>query len=353
MAASQAFQPGPAGGAAGAAQAAIEAMNSGFYNQTDGRWEDSVAWWLTGNALQAVLDYMHRTGSRQYLGQARHTIELQKAPLPWWPSGGGDFRADSTDDTGWWALACVRMFDLTGEAEFLHYAALDEAYMYGFWSDEPCGGGIIWSVPTRTYKNAISNELYMALAAVLHNRTPGDTEYLQRAQASWDWFWASGMVNAQGLVNDGLNNVTNGSCANNGQPTWSYNQGVILGAAAELYRAVGDASYLERASTIADAVVASNSTLQQAGVLTDPCGGPCDNDQAAFKGIFARYLSELGSLMPGKAAAYRAFLVSNAEAAWTGDRNATDFFDVPWQGPFVDASIGSQASAVSLFVALI
>jgi len=43
-------------------QAAIAAMNA-FYNETDGRWNTSAAWWVSGGgALQSLLDYMHRTG---------------------------------------------------------------------------------------------------------------------------------------------------------------------------------------------------------------------------------------------------------------------------------------------------
>jgi hypothetical protein len=85
----------------GAAKAAIDAMNAAFYNQTDGRWSTSDAWWVTANALTTVVDYMNKTGSRDYMDTALHTIEQQRGPVPWWPQGGGLFRADSTDDTGW------------------------------------------------------------------------------------------------------------------------------------------------------------------------------------------------------------------------------------------------------------
>lgn len=71
------------------------------YNETDGRWNSTTAWWLTGNALQAVADYMYATDDDRYLDMAENTITKQSAPLNWWPEGGGNFRADSTDDTGW------------------------------------------------------------------------------------------------------------------------------------------------------------------------------------------------------------------------------------------------------------
>ncbi|KAJ2983328.1 hypothetical protein NQ176_g771 [Zarea fungicola] len=335
---------------AGAACEAIEAMNQGFYNATDGRWGTSDAWWLSANALQAVLDYMRVTGSREYLPQAEHTVKMQRGPLPWWPEGGGDFRADSTDDTGWWALALISLFDLTGTIAYLDIARLDEAYMFSYWSSNPCGGGIIQDIPNLTYKNAISNELYMKLAASLYNRIPGETQYLQRAVQSWRWFQDSGMINPEHLINDGLTqNLSGDACSNNGQNTWTYNQGVILGGLVELYHATMDDEYLTSARTIADEVLTSE-TLSPGGVLKEPCDAStgCTGDQAAFKGIFVRNLADLNSVLGDRT--YREYIRRNARSAWLQARNGSNFFTDSWTGPFDKATIGSQASAASLLI---
>ena len=111
--------------------------------------------------------------------------------------------------------------------------------------DDTCGGGIWWDLPGKTYKNAISNELYFKLVASLHNRIPRDTVYLDRARQSWKWFDNSGMINDDHLVNDGLN-TQSGGCANNGGTTWTYNQGVVLGGLAELYRGTHDVKAAHR-----------------------------------------------------------------------------------------------------------
>lgn len=337
---------------ANTAREAIEAMNWGFYNVTDGRWGTSDAWWLSGNALQTVLDYMKATGSKDYLSQAEYTVRMQKGPLPWWPQGGGDFRADSTDDTGWWALALVSLFDLTGSVEYLDIARRDEEYMYSYWSTTTCGGGIIQDIPNLAYKNAISNELYLKLAASLHNRIPGDHTYLERAVQSWKWFQGSGMLNSENLVNDGLAQSSNGACSNNGATTWTYNQGVIIGGLVELYRATGDEKYLVEAKKIADAVLTSNM-LSQRGILHEPCdlATGCDSDQAAFKGIFARNLAELNGVLDDRP--YSRYLARNAESAWLRARNSSNFYSVSWTGPFDKATIGSQASAASLLISVL
>ncbi|KAK3692538.1 glycoside hydrolase family 76 protein [Podospora appendiculata] len=324
-------------------EAALAAMNS-FYNQTAGQWTVTDAWWLSGVALTNLADYMYKTGSRAFMAQAQHTIDQQIAPVPWWPQGGGYFRADSTDDTGWWALAMVRMFDLGGNQTYLDIARLDEAYMYQYWTMSDCAGGLFVDIRARTYKNAIANELYMLLAASLHRRVPGDTAYLAKAVATWDWFAASGMLNSQNLVNDGLAETAEEVCFNNQLPTWSYNQGVILGALTELYRATQNQTYITTARAIADAVLASAS-LTQNGTLTDPCeaADACNNDQQIFKGIFARNLADLnGVLSDGP---YAAYLQRNADTAFRRDRNATDFYDVRWAGPFRNSTIAKQASA--------
>ena len=108
--------------------------------------------------------------------------------------------------------------------------------------DDTCGGGLWWTT-AKTYKNAITNELFLTLAAQLHLRTPGDTGYLTWAQRTWEWFSASGLIGTTGLVNDGLSSA----CQNNGGPTWTYNQGVILGGLGALSRSPAIARTWSRA----------------------------------------------------------------------------------------------------------
>jgi len=55
---------------------------------------------------------------------------------------------------------------------------------------------------------------------MLHQLLPGDQQYLQRAQAQWKWFAGSGMIGKKfGLIADGLNKQSNGSCISNGDPS--------------------------------------------------------------------------------------------------------------------------------------
>jgi predicted alpha-1,6-mannanase (GH76 family) len=46
------------------------------------------------------------------------------------------------------------------------------------------------------------------------------------AKGCWTWFEETGMQGPNGLINDGVDLST---CKNNGYPTRTYNQGVILG----------------------------------------------------------------------------------------------------------------------------
>ncbi|MCT9929032.1 glycoside hydrolase family 76 protein [Planotetraspora sp. A-T 1434] len=341
----------PGKGTAGArerASAAVEAMMS-FYDKASGRWQPEEPWWQSGNALQSLLDYSAKTGSRKYMWAIENTIEQQRKPLPWWPEGNGEFRADSTDDTGWWALAMTRVYDITRDTKYLEIAKTDEAYIHQYW-DDFCGGGVWWDLPAKTYKNAISVELYIKLLAALHNRIPGDKLYLGRAVEAWNWFKKSGMINGEHLVNDGLQ-TQGGKCDSNLGTTWTYNQGVILGGLAELYKGTGDRSLLADARKIADAVISSPS-LSPKGILTEPCEvTTCNSDGASFKGIFVRNLSELDRVVPGHP--YRSYLLNQARSAYAYDRNSANLYGLRWAGPFDHSNIGRQTAAVSLLTSVL
>ncbi len=89
-------------------------------------------------------------------------------------------------------------------------AQITADYSYGY-RDNVCGGGLWWSIE-KSYKNAITNELFIKLAAALHNRIPGDSKYLGQSIEVTQWFINSGMINGDKLINDGLVTAT---CSNN------------------------------------------------------------------------------------------------------------------------------------------
>jgi len=206
--------------------------------------------------------------------------------------------------------------------------------------DTQCGGGLWWS-KSRTYKNAIPNELFLLAAIRLHSRTPGDGgtgSYFFWATNEWSWFKNGGMINANSLVNDGLTS----SCLNNNGTTWTYNQGVIIGGLTDLYRATGDGSYLAEATSIAFSAMGH---LSSGGVLTEPCP-TCGSsgDVVQFKGIFIRNLAMLYDTT--HASAYYTFLYNNAHSVWFNDRNTSNQFGYFWTGPYDTNDAARQSSAI-------
>src|ERR1035441_5202204 len=66
--------------------------------------------------------------------------------------------------------ACGR--GLAGGSRYLDAARTIFAHNVAGW-DDTCRGGLWWN-ETKTYKNAITNELFLTLAARLHQRTPAE-----------------------------------------------------------------------------------------------------------------------------------------------------------------------------------
>ena len=208
--------------------------------------------------------------------------------------------------------------------------------MHGYW-DSTCGGGVWWS-SAKTYKNAITNELFLEVTAALHNRVSGDSTYLGWAQAEWSWFNGSGMINGSHLVNDGLSS----GCANNGQTTWTYNQGVVLGGLVSLSKATKQPDLLQPASRIATAAITKLADAQ--GILHDPCEPDCGEDGVSFKGIFSRNLAQLQAVAPTPHIAQS--LTANADSLWNRARTPDNHFSTVWSGPPSAGNAGAQASAL-------
>lgn len=305
-----------------------------WYDLDKGTWK-TTGWWNSANALEAVIDYSVITGNKTYKPDIANTFEKHKS---------GSFLNKYYDDEGWWALTWIKAYDLTHETRYLDMAKRIFEDMKGGW-DDTFGGGIWWN-KDRKYKNAIANELFLTLAARLHQRTPGDKgygSYLDWAQKEWRWFESSGMINEKNLINDGLNKLG----TNNGGTVWTYNQGVILGGLAAMADITHQKSYLARARAIADAAI--KTLVSSEALLTEPCEKKdgCGGDGSLFKGIFLRNLSLLYKKTNRKE--YLNFITSNADSIWKQDRSETNEFGLKWAGPFDKADASRQSSALDAF----
>ena len=236
-------------------------------------------------------------------------------------------------------------FDLTGDRRYLDAARTIFANLLTGW-DDTCGGGVWWN-EDRKYKNAITNELFLTLAARLHQRTEGEgSEYLDWALREWEWFSSRQLIGAHGLVNDGLTP----ECENNGGITWTYNQGVILGGLAALYQITGDVAYLKQGEAIADAALIQLTSPPSAatpGILIEAeelSTSRKDKDRPQFKGVFVRNLYDL-YVQSGRQA-YKDFFLANARSIWENNRNARNQFGLHWAGPFDQADACRQSSAL-------
>lgn len=312
------------------------------------------SWWNSAVALQTIGDYMQRTGDRRYLGQLDNTYEKDKGVFPPGVLSGdpllGNFTSRAIDDSEWWGLTWLQAYDLTRNPKYLDMAITIANYVDGYWDTSTCEGGVWWNAE-RTYKNAVTNGLWIRLTAELHNRIPGDQLWLTRSRTAWNWFQHSGMINAGGLVNDGLTDA----CTNNGQNVWSYNQGLAIGAGLELWRATRDPAILASVRRLADAAIGPNG-LATSGVLTEACDAitqTCDDNGKQFKGIFMRYWTDLVDTTRDRR--YAAFLEQQAESIWNEDRDAAGRLGTRWSGASSDDHPNvfdwrTQASALSALI---
>lgn len=294
----------------------------------------TTGWWQSANALGATIDYMQATGSRAYLTDVQNFYNAHADT---------NFIVNAYyDDEGWWALTWIKAYNLTGNTAYLNTAKAIFANMTGGW-DATCGGGLWWTT-AKTYKNAIPNEIFLDLAAQLHQLTPGDTAYETWATQEWSWFSNTGLINGN-LVYDGLTS----SCQPNlTTKTYTYNQGVILSGLVAQYQITSDNALLNQAQAIAGAVIAS-PTLSPQGILTEQCeaAGTCSSDSAMFKGIFIQNLVILDRQAPSTA--YESYMAKNANSVWTRDITNNDKFGLHWAGSFDSADAARQASALDLF----
>ncbi|TVY83413.1 Mannan endo-1,6-alpha-mannosidase DCW1 [Lachnellula suecica] len=331
------------------ATAAIDQMQT-WYSASTGLWQN--AWWTSANVITMLADFQEYFPDKaEPTTNSVFPTTLSNAPTS---AGNPGFINGFYDDELWWVLAWIKVFDVTGDQQYLDTAATIFEDSKNAWGTTPsaCNGGLWWD-KAHTSVNAVANELYLTAAAKLANRrptTPSGGYYYNEAIKAYNWFIGSGMINSQNLINDGLDLAND--CVNNGGPVFTYNQGIILSGLVELTWASGDSSYNELANTLAVATI--NNMTDSSGVLHERCEpNGCTPDLEQFKGIFGRniqFLYNRATVMPADTKTlYQSFLQKNANAIWADDQ-INNQLGLVWSGPSQSATIQTQSSALDAIV---
>lgn len=333
-----------------AANSSSDALVSNYWN-TQGQYfnygyqgRTEFHYWPQAHALDVMLDAYIRTNDSYY-----------KQIMDQWYQGvpqqqGNTFLNDFYDDMEWNALAMLRAYNVTGEEKFkTGVDNLWEEIKTG-WTDV-AGGGIMWAKHTPRSKNAISNSPASILASRLYQLS-GEQEYLEWANKTYHWV-KNNLVNQQnGAVWDHVQVSADGE--ENIQKNWifTYNQGVFLGAALELYKITGEKVYLSDATKAADYTL--NNLVNANDRLLKDEG---DGDGGLFKGIFVRYFTQLileEDLSTSDRNRYVQFLQHNAETLWKEGTNAQNLYDSYWKnkpGPNEQIDLTVQLSGSMLIEA--
>jgi predicted alpha-1,6-mannanase (GH76 family) len=294
------------------------------------------SYWTYANDWDVVLDAVERHGEARYLGAARMFYEIQNAR---------GWSRDFYDDENWMALTLMRAYDVLHDPQYLQRAVDLFLDIQSAWDETCCGaqkGGIWWRTLHDSKVTAINGGAIIT-AVRLYEHTK-EASYLAFAKKVYA-FWSANMVDpATGHVYDHI------IAAGDVNTTWSftYNEGVMIGAAVALASATGESSYLDAAHRFAAYMLAKESAQTPSGtILSDgKCGRPGGDDGEQFKGIGARYLALLYEADRSHTE-YRDFLVRSSDAIWNAARDpATGLVSCDWAGPY-DANTNSVNSLSS------
>ncbi|OGX82096.1 hypothetical protein BEN49_02785 [Hymenobacter coccineus] len=314
----------------GNADAAFNAFNNSFLVNTGGQtyYKSSVNDGTPEHTYLAALDIMLAEDVYERTGRAAHkdlvnnlcNTFLQKLPTPWGYNGWND-------DLGWYSMAMVRGYQMTGTSKFLVAArnGFDEAFARG-WDTRWNGGGIweqqIEMVPSgeKINKEALSNNT-LGIVACLIYQSNHDKWYLDQATQIYDWMRRTIYNTSTGQVYTGVfqnGNIDYGEAV--------YNQGAFVDYANLLYQITGNTSYYDDAKRSID-YVKNSPTLTTGGVISTDDGGHDTWADAFARGLghFVRDNRQWDAYYP--------WMAQNAGALWANRRTDQNLTWNAWARP--------------------
>jgi predicted alpha-1,6-mannanase (GH76 family) len=214
----------------------------------------------------------------------------------------GSWTNDYYDDVAWFGLAVQRAGTLARRSARPALGAVVLQLRTGWTTD---GGGGIWWRRGDDFKNAPAN----GPAAILLARGG----HVALAASIVDWMHETLLDPATGLIRDGVRLGPDGGVRAVEGTTYTYCQGVHLGACVALSELDGSSRWEERAAAVLDAV--GTHMVDPDGVVPGYDDG---GDGGLFNGILVRYLADAALRRPELAPAARRIVLASATAAWEG-----------------------------------
>lgn len=265
---------------AAAADAAQLALDAQFYNQAQNYFNQNndghtgFNYWWNAHALDVYVDAYKRTKDAKYLTKMKTLLK------GCYVKNGNTYKNTFYDDMEWWALACLRAYEATGDAEYKQAADQLWTWIKVGWTTVK-NGGIMWASGSPDSKNACSNAPAAIIAARMYQLDKKDDD-LVWAKKIYTWMKTYVVESARGVVWDAYGNTSETAI-------YTYNQGTWLGAGLELYLITQDKVYLQDAIRNANYVMNDQTRFSPSGILK----GENTGDGGLFKGIFIRYMTQL------------------------------------------------------------
>jgi predicted alpha-1,6-mannanase (GH76 family) len=317
----------------------FKSADGSYFIQNNGG-NNTFNYWPNAHMLDVLTDAYLRTKSGVYTQRMKTLLNGIKT------ANGGAYPNEFYDDMGWLANASLRDYNITNDADYLNVAQILYAEIKGG-SNTIAGGGIAWQRTQLYYKNIPSTGNMTILAARFY-KLQNKPEDLALAKSLYDWMKTKLVNPTSGLVLDGINRNQDGQVDN---WVFTYNQGLFIGSAVELYNVTKDPAYLQDAirtanNTIADPNLTANGIFKSEG----------QGDGGLFKGVAVRYLTLLAELPDLDAAdktKYANFLQKNAQTLYVkGIGRPSMMISPDWNAlPSGNTDLTTQLSGVMMIEA--
>ena len=240
------------------------------------------------------------------------------------------------DDIGWYTLALIRGYRMTGNSDFLTQAEYGFNFAYSRGWDTQYNGGGIWecqpSVCNPPEKDALSNDSLGKVACYIYESTH-DSTYLNYCRGIYDWVWNNLYDPSTGAINFGVFTGGNVDTSTN-----AYNQGTWLDYASLVYEITGDSNVYNDAQKILDY---AQNNLTENGIFSndDPSLNTWADDMARGVGHFVSDNRLWDN--------YYSWMVDNANAILTNRRPDLGITWNAWNQPSPEDNTRTPSNYVS------